>query len=189
MSFINIIDAFYSDPHFGHKNIIKYANRPVNSLENMHKNLISLYNCMIDEDDVCLWLGDAFFCCQDEATAILSAMNGKKLIVRGNHDKSANWLLNAGFDMVFDNWISMKIGDVPVRCCHYPYRYGYDRHSSEIQNLYPTKRKGEILIHGHTHLREILHGNQIHVGVDATGYMPLRTNEVWSLIKKCRIAK
>jgi len=115
MSLINIVDAFYSDPHFGHKNIIKYANRPVAELQNMHKTLINFYNATVAEDEICLWLGDAFFCNADEATAILSAMNGKKLIVRGNHDKSANWLLNAGFDMVFDNWISMKIGDVRRR--------------------------------------------------------------------------
>ena len=62
-----MIDWFYSDPHFGHRNIIDYEHRPFRDAEEMNRMLIHRYNRMVKPDDVCLWMGDAFLTSFDEA--------------------------------------------------------------------------------------------------------------------------
>ena len=47
-----------SDLHFGHKNIIKYENRPFNNIEEMDKAIIDLWNETINDEDLIYILGD-----------------------------------------------------------------------------------------------------------------------------------
>lgn len=179
-----IFDAFYSDPHFGHKNICKHANRPFRSTWEMRDEFIRRYNEVVAHGQTCLWLGDAFFGPIEEAQDILERLNGEKIIIRGNHDKKAKWLVSAGMDVVIeDKFISFQLHDKIARACHYPYPYGKDRHDKETQELYPAKRKHEILVHGHTHLQRQRYGNQIHVGVDAWAYAPVTFEEVVELAR------
>jgi len=50
--------------------------------------------------------------------------------------------------------------------------------------LRPVRRKGEVLIHGHTHLKRKLHENMIHVGVDAWDFRPVLYEEIEEMILK-----
>lgn len=47
-----------SDLHFGHKNIIKYENRPFKDIEEMDKAIIELWNKTVKKDDKIYILGD-----------------------------------------------------------------------------------------------------------------------------------
>lgn len=49
---------FTSDTHFGHRNIIKYSNRPFPDVEAMDDHLISQINAHVMEDDILWHLGD-----------------------------------------------------------------------------------------------------------------------------------
>lgn len=55
---------FISDPHFGHKNIIKYEGnkRLFKDTEHMDNVIIENFNKTVSEGDTVFWLGDMFFC-------------------------------------------------------------------------------------------------------------------------------
>ena len=179
--------AFYADPHFGHKRICAYANRPFNSIKEMHEEFIERYNQLVKPSHSCLWLGDAFLCPRQVAQSILVRMNGLKAIIRGNHDKPASWLTSVGFDFVVGGPINLRIAGIPTRASHYPYKYKNDPHESKLRELYPSEHKGEILLHGHTHSKTSVFGRQIHVGVDAWNYWPALFTEIVDLIEHIKM--
>ena len=47
-----------SDTHFNHENILKYCNRPFNTIEEMNVALIGNWNSVVKDDDIVYFLGD-----------------------------------------------------------------------------------------------------------------------------------
>lgn len=185
-----MISAFYSDPHFCHgigkeRNIVTLAGRPFSSVEEMDEQLIIRYNDRIGMNDTVLWLGDAFLCHKEKAKEIMGRLNGYKLLINGNHDKNIKTMVECGFDLV-THQVSIYIAGHTCRCCHYPYA-GVE-HNKGIDDRYlerrPERRKGELLIHGHTHINRKINNNMIHVGVDAWDFRPVLYDEMVQLIRK-----
>ncbi len=79
---------FVSDTHFNHKNIIDYCNRPFNSVDEMNNVLIQNWNATVSNNDIIYHLGDFALGRKDTIMEITSNLNGKKYLIRGNHD---NW--------------------------------------------------------------------------------------------------
>ena len=52
---------FTSDTHFWHVNIIKYCNRPFETIEEMNETIIEKWNSKISKDDIVFNLGDFAF--------------------------------------------------------------------------------------------------------------------------------
>ena len=77
---------YISDLHLGHANVIKFDRRPFKNLEEMHKTLFTNWNNVVSNDDTVYILGD--FCQLNEQYWIdyLKNLNGKKVLVSGNHD-------------------------------------------------------------------------------------------------------
>lgn len=78
---------FTSDTHFGHENIIKYCNRPFNSVEEMNDTLIKNWNSVVKENDIVFHLGDFGFIGIQEFKRIKNQLNGKIYLITGNHDR------------------------------------------------------------------------------------------------------
>lgn len=112
---------FYSDPHFNHKNILKYCPRPYADLVEMERELIKNYNSVVKPFDVVYWLGDCFFCGTMKAKEILAKMNGKKILIRGNHDRNAEKMKEIGFDEVYDK-LEIELDGIKLKLCHFPFR-------------------------------------------------------------------
>ncbi len=184
-----MIKAFYSDPHYGHANIIKYCDRPFEDVEHMQREMIARYNAMIGLDDVVVWCGDCAMGHKklDRLRDVLATLNGTKWLVRGNHDHEPAAMLSAGFAVVADV-LFLRIAGMSCRVYHYPPAWADAMHVKDGHDKYesvrPPEVPGEIIIHGHTHVTHTAEKNLIHVGVDAWGYAPAPYERVAELIEK-----
>jgi calcineurin-like phosphoesterase family protein len=177
-----VIDAFYSDPHFGHANILEYAARPFASIEEHDEELIRRYNACVGEGDVVLWCGDASFHRPEVTADILSSLHGRKLLVVGNHDRSPSRMSELGFDLVMAE-ATLSIAGRIVRVSHYPYERDHSP-AARFASKRPQRVKGEVLIHGHVHDKARRKGSEIHVGVDAWDYAPAPYAAVEALVRE-----
>ena len=89
---------FVSDTHFGHKKIIEYLDRPFSSTEEMDKIMVENQNKKVSKNDEIYILGDFAFGNQEYIKNLLYSLNGKKYMIRGNHDRHVDV-----------KWISDKI--------------------------------------------------------------------------------
>lgn len=91
---------FIADTHFGHEAIIRYENRPFENIEEQEKQLIKNWNETVDAEDTVYVLGDfAASESKEEVSRLCNRLNGKKILVLGNHDtQSPGWYRQCGFD-------------------------------------------------------------------------------------------
>jgi calcineurin-like phosphoesterase family protein len=76
-----------SDTHFNHANIIRYCRRPFTDAEEMNRVLLRNWNYRVKETDRVFLLGDlAYGPVIHPAEYYLSHMNGKIVLIAGNHD-------------------------------------------------------------------------------------------------------
>jgi len=87
----------WSDTHFGHKNIIKYCNRPFCDLDDMSQQLITNHNETVGDDDLVIWVGDVAFMGDQRANEILANLNGDRILIIGNHDINKGKVKNLHF--------------------------------------------------------------------------------------------
>lgn len=176
---------FWSDPHFGHKNVIDYSKRPYRDVKEMSRALIENYNNTVPPDGICIWGGDSFFCPKSVAKMIMRKLNGKKILVMGNHDKNWFQMMRLGFDFATYQ-LKLNIGHKTVTVSHYPWRHHYDP-SYKYYDRCPvqlTDSYSEWLIHGHVHNEWIINDNMINVGVDVWNYTPVPLSAIEDIIKK-----
>lgn len=75
---------FTADHHFGHGSILKHCSRPWATTAEMDEQLIANWNGMVTKKDTVIVDGD--FAWKDHKKYI-NALNGKKTLIIGNHDK------------------------------------------------------------------------------------------------------
>jgi calcineurin-like phosphoesterase family protein len=180
---------FTSDHHFGHLNIIKYCERPFDSLADMNAAMQGAWNGVVEPDDTVYYLGD--FAMQPRlVTEILPRLKGSKILIAGNHDRChpkigspAKWrqaYLDAGFASVHTE-LSLDIAGQVVLLHHFPYRV-----ESEPRQKYYGQRpvdNGGWLIHGHVHNRWKISGRQINVSVENWNFEPVALETIAAIIQ------
>ena len=73
---------YTSDLHFGHKNIIKYENRPWLSVKEMDQGLIDRWNSRVKNRDLVYILGDFTLSVSTSyVESILTALKGRKILI------------------------------------------------------------------------------------------------------------
>lgn len=98
---------FIADTHFSDENIIRYENRPFESIREMNDTMAANWNRIVKDEDMVYVLGD--FGADGQESFILGQLNGCKYLVRGNHDtKSNDFYRKAGFKEVYDYPIIIK---------------------------------------------------------------------------------
>ena len=161
-----------ADCHFYHNNIIKYESRPFENIVHMNEELIFRWNKIVDDSDRVFVLGDFSFGNREQTTNILKRLNGRKILIMGNHDKSRSvkWWLEVGFHEVCSNPIILDeflvLSHEPPTYYNFntPYFYIYGHvHSSE---LYPT-----------------VSAKSCCVSVERWNYEPVELNTIKTLVK------
>ncbi|MDP4021746.1 metallophosphoesterase [Methylobacterium sp. NEAU 140] len=78
---------FTADTHFGDAHILRHRAARFASLEAHDAGLIAAWNAVVGPDDTVWHLGDfAAGASRPRCAEIFSALNGRKFLVRGNHD-------------------------------------------------------------------------------------------------------
>ena len=77
---------YIADTHFGHGNIIRLCNRPFLTVNEMNETLIHNWNSRVGKDDIVYIVGDFAFKSAEHPVGILSQLNGRKVLIKGNHD-------------------------------------------------------------------------------------------------------
>ena len=135
-------NLYISDLHFGHKNILRFDNRPYNSVEEMEEQLILNWNSVVSKDDTVYILGDFCWGKEKDWLRLLPLLKGKKVLISGNHDILKNRMtgqLKAEFEDIKDYKEIYDEGR-KVIMCHYPilaYKHSYDDNT--------------FMLHGHVH--------------------------------------
>lgn len=161
---------FTSDSHFFHKNIIKYCDRPFDSVEQMNEEMVKRWNAKVQPHDVVYHLGDVTFAGSDKNT-ILHELNGFKKLIPGNHDNVREM---ANYFDIESTLVNLTLSPaVKIVLCHYPIE--------SWQNAY----HGWYHFHGHTHgttkfRREKDH--RVDVGVDVHDFAPVSFDEILDYI-------
>lgn len=136
-----------SDTHFGHENIIKYCNRPFSSVEEMDQTMIKRWNETVSNNDIVIHLGDFSFYCKDKTREIIKQLNGKKILIMGNHDNySEQFYRDAGFHtvsrfpIIYDNFYMLSHAPLQLtETTPYANFYGHVHNDGKYQDTANTK--------------------------------------------------
>lgn len=165
---------YISDHHFGHENILKWSDRPANTLREMHDWLIDAHNSVVGDKDSVTFLGD-FAHNRDRAMMVkglgeVTRLNGKyKHLILGNHDTLDMLYYKEYFDSV--QIVKYKSFRTDRLCIsHIPVH--------PIESTFGDKSRWTRNLHGHLHESEIEDYRYINVNVDVAGPRPKTLEEL-----------
>ena len=171
----------WSDPHFGHTNIIGFCHRPDDFEQLLLENLAEAVPD--DEDITLLCLGDVAYGSNARFRSVtskyLAPLNGRKLLIRGNHDTQRyKWFKQSGFRLARP--FSIRWGDWEVSFSHYPWN------SDEEGRPMPERH---LRIHGHIHNNGYTRvgfvpflKNHVNISVEQTKYRPVNLASLLSAV-------
>lgn len=196
---------FTSDLHIGHQNVIVFDKRPFKDLEHMHEVLINNYNSTVPDNGICYFLGDVGLGSGDTLKSVISRLNGTKVLILGNHDKSMFAMYDRGFDVVLNSAI-IYMGDSRVSLSHCPLPGVFredisemknaklgDNWHGESKNIKFTSYDPTVDFHLHGHIHSTFHNGkprstdkQYDVGVAANDYRPVSAKTILAWIQSVK---
>ena len=152
---------FTSDMHLGHKNIIKYSDRPFKSVEEMDEEIIRRFNSVVKADDIVYDLGDL---CLSNFNVYKYRFNGTLIRIKGSHDRDIKEprMLVVAPEKLFDEYRN----PISITLCHYAMR-SWERSHYATWHLY-----------GHHHGKLPPYGLSFDVGVDCWDFYPVSLDQV-----------
>lgn len=167
-----------SDTHFGHENIIRYCGRPFRNAAGMNLEITRRWNETVEPDDLVYHLGDFAMGGGEHKLDVwreyCQALNGTKILVRGNHDRSADFMRDVGFDDVHDNLIA-EVDGRRVWMNHYP---PVPDIAGQPLHRPPAPGEYDIALCGHVHQQWRVRQNVVNVGVDVWDFRPIRLVDI-----------
>lgn len=161
---------FTADPHFGHKNIIKYCNRPFKNAKEMDTAIRTNWNALVKPSDTVYVLGD-FSMSSDKKSLEdwFNALHGKKFLIVGNHDSKA--CLKLPWKGVFEVK-QIRHGGHRIWLSHYAHR------------TWPNSYHGSLHLYGHSHGTIPDYKRSMDVGVDCHNFWPISGDQVVERLTK-----
>ena len=174
----------YSDPHFGHCNIIKYCNRPFVNVDKMNETLLNNYKKVIDDKSLVYFLGDISFGRQASKEQTpkwwVEQLPGNIVTyIKGSHDHGIRPTMKSFPKNVqkvsLEDFIQVE--GIIFYLTHEP-RY---LHRDLVEEITSWN------IHGHVHDNRPMwnvSNKSINVSVEATNYTPVLLYHIVSIIKE-----
>ncbi len=147
-----------SDLHIGHNRDFVYQDRGFDSIEEHDNTLVTNWNDLVETDDMVYILGDVMLKhnLQDAnftyGLSILEKLNGKLIIIRGNHD-------SLGKIERYKTCVNVVSAGEAALYLDYPATRGYHFYLTHYPTLVSHKKlktikSALINIYGHTHQKE-----------------------------------
>ena len=128
---------YIADNHFGHKNVIRFDNRPFADTVLMDEVLVHNWNERVTEDDTVYILGDCFWKNEENSVKLIQRLKGHKHLIRGNHDR-VHGRLRFYYESI-EHYAEINDNDRLVILCHYPIPF------------YKNQHYGAVMLYGHVH--------------------------------------
>ena len=170
---------FTSDNHFGHKNMIKFTNRPFTDVEEMNNAMIERWNARVGSDDIVYHLGDFALSPLTKLREIREKLNGRICLIKGNHDNAAQyspecfeWIKDY-HELIVEDKDAHK-GQRLIVLFHYAMR------------VWNASHHGSWHLYGHSHgeLPDDIKSLSFDVGVDSHNFYPLSYEDVKQIMAK-----
>jgi calcineurin-like phosphoesterase family protein len=171
-----------SDLHFGHKNIMSFCPqtraRFNNDVSYMTEAMIEEWNARVEPIDTVYILGDVAFMSGFDASVVMMRLNGRKILVEGNHDRKT--LMDVNFRKQFveiHQYLQINYDGHRVVMFHYPIAEWDQMH------------RGALHFHGHLHggVSGLEKYRALDVGMDATGEIVVSIDYAINRIKNNEI--
>jgi calcineurin-like phosphoesterase family protein len=158
-----------SDTHFGHTNIIKYCNRPFESVRQMDDAMIQNWNSVVKPGDKVYHLGDVYMGDGEGMSKIFPKLNGRKRLILGNHDDLKRPMGSIKLGDVFEKiYLFRCFKELGLMLTHVPV------HPESIIRA----GEGAINVHGHIHDNPSPEGPYKCVCVEQINYTPINIEEL-----------
>jgi calcineurin-like phosphoesterase family protein len=194
---------FTSDLHLGHKNIIKYCDRPFHDVDHMNDVIIDNWNSVISDDDVVFILGDVAFGDKRDLEVYLARLSGRKILIQGNHDRDKN-IPHHMFDIIYDGFANIFVKEEgekdgqSITLCHFPMLSWLYSHKGAWNlfghwhsgTVHKPEGKGpdDVEVAEYVNNEEIaynkLRPTQYDVGVDGNDYTPVSYYDIKKIITR-----
>jgi len=150
---------FIADLHFGHTNLLRWEREGFSSIEEHDNFIITLINKRVKPTDILYILGDV-----GDVTKI-PQINGRKIMIMGNHDKRSMKEYLGYFAEVYDHPVYLT--------------------DSILLSHYPVKVETHVLnVHGHLHGALLDSVNHVNVSAHMVLYNPLTMETIYQLAGK-----
>lgn len=167
-----------SDVHFNHLNILTYEakTRPFANVDEMNEKIIENWNNTVTAEDTVYVLGDLGMGTLDKLPALVKRLNGKIILIRGNHDTPKRIALyqSLGIEVKDIDYLAYK-GRFFIMC-HFP------NDSEEFIRMITHDNSEVVWLYGHVHSNapKGYHNGTYHVGMDTNDLTPISLEQVWS---------
>lgn len=162
-------NLYTSDSHFGHRNIIRYCNRPFETVEEMDEEMIRRWNSVVDDDDNVYHLGD-FSMGRTDPSTILRRLKGRKHLIWGNHDSDQVRQLPLWASS--QPYLELREAGKFIVLCHFQFK------------TFNKSHRGAINFYGHSHGTAPGNAQQVDVGVDCWDFTPVTLDQILARMSK-----
>lgn len=170
-----------SDLHFNHQNIIKYANRPFSSVEEMNQCLIKNWNDTVKKNDIVYIVGDFFMGRIEKISSILKKLNGYKYLIIGNHDTSKRQEIYKKHRVIVRKYDELYYAGHKYLLYHYPLIDFHKENKIENYILKELEKDNTFLLYGHLHNdipAELQKDKSYYIGVDGNNFKPISIGHI-----------
>jgi calcineurin-like phosphoesterase family protein len=155
---------FTSDWHIGDHRL-QLMRRPFQNHDEMFEVIRKNHNNLVKKNDTVYVLGDVCFREAQSYIPLIKTMHGKKILIKGNHDKNFdNNYLKHYFDEIYEDGSGLELDfdDLKLYLTHYP----------------STSRKDRFNLVGHVHDAWKFMPNMINVAVDSNNFRPVNLDTI-----------